>query len=192
MPKTALLIVDVQDDFCEGGSLAVPGGSEVAGKIARHVRNRPGDYALTIASRDMHEDPGAHFADNPDFVKTWPKHCVVGTKGAELKSPIANLVKERLVKVVVDKGRKSSAYSAFEAINPHGHPLLQVLKDAEIDHLDVCGLATDYCVRDTALDAAALGFETHVVEGAIRAVNLQRGDGERAITEMRGAGVTVE
>jgi nicotinamidase/pyrazinamidase len=186
LPKTALLIVDVQGDFCEGGSLAVNGGTEVAGRIARHLRNRPGDYALTIASRDMHEDPGAHFAENPDFVKSWPKHCVVGTRGAELKTPIANLLKERLIKVVVDKGRKSSAYSAFEAIDTRGHPLLQVLKDAEIDHLDICGLATDYCVLATAIDARDEGFQVRVLTNLTAAVTPE--SGKKALEQMKEAG----
>jgi len=186
LPKTALLIVDVQGDFCEGGSLAINGGTEVAGRIARHLRNRPGDYALTIASRDMHEDPGAHFADNPDFVKSWPKHCVVGTRGAELKTPIANLLKERLIKVVVDKGRKSSAYSAFEAIDTRGHPLLQVLKDAEIDHLDICGLATDYCVLATAIDARDEGFQVRVLTNLTAAVTPE--SGKKAMEQMKEAG----
>jgi len=186
VPKTALLIIDVQGDFCEGGSSPVPGGNEVAGRIARHVRNRPGDYALIIATRDMHEDPGNHFAETPDFVKTWPPHCVKGSPGAELKTPITNLVKDRLVKIIVDKGKRSAAYSAFEALDPRGHPLLQVLKDANIDHLDICGLAADYCVLATAIDARDEGFQVRVLTNLTAAV--KEDTGKLAMAQMREAG----
>jgi nicotinamidase/pyrazinamidase len=186
VPKNAILIVDVQADFCEGGSLAVPGGNEVAARISRHVRNRHGEYALTIATRDLHEDPGAHFSQSPDFIKSWPPHCVKGTPGAGFATPIGNLLKDRLIKVVVDKGKKSAAYSAFEAVDQRGHPLLQLLKDADIDSLDVCGLAADYCVLATAIDARDEGLQVRVLTNLTAPVKADTG--QKALAQMKEAG----
>src|ERR1700694_2672448 len=116
--RTALVIVDVQNDFCEGGSLAVSGGTAVAADVARHVRLSGSDYDLVVATRDYHEDPGDHFAAQPDFVNSWPDHCVIGTPGAALATPISSLVSENLIQSLVDKGRITAAYSGFEALDP--------------------------------------------------------------------------
>ena len=116
--RNALLIVDVQNDFCEGGSLPVAGGAAVAAHVARHVRHSRSDYDLVVATRDYHEDPGDHFAAQPDFVNSWPEHCVIGTPGAALSTPISSLVSENLIQSLVDKGRITAAYSGFEALDP--------------------------------------------------------------------------
>ncbi len=180
------MIVDVQNDFCEGGSLAVSGGTAVAADVARHVRHSRSEYDLVVATRDYHEDPGDHFAEQPDFVNTWPKHCVIGTPGAALCTSISDLVGDKLIESVVDKGRSTAAYSGFEALDPDGHPLLDVLREAHIDSLDICGLATDYCVRATALDARKHEFKVRILTNLCAAVNAE--SGQRAIEEMKSAG----
>jgi nicotinamidase/pyrazinamidase len=184
--RSALVIVDVQNDFCEGGSLAVAGGAAVAADVARHVRESRGDYDLVVATRDYHEDPGEHFATKPDFVDTWPAHCVVGTPGAALCAPISTLVSEKLVQSVVDKGRRTAAYSGFEALDADGRPLLDILEEAGIDSLDICGLATDYCVRATALDARKHEFPVRVLVNLCAAVNNE--SGQVALEAMKSAG----
>ena len=143
--RNALLAVDLQADFVQGGSLAVPGGLEVAAQVARHLRHFKNEYQFVVASRDYHEDPQDHFSATPDFRTTWPPHCVIGTPGAAFVPAIQNLVREKLVTTVVSKGRHAAAYSAFEGLDNRGHYLLDVLKEQRIDHIDVCGIATDYC-----------------------------------------------
>src|ERR1700716_1049255 len=118
--KNALVIVDVQNDFCEGGNLPVTGGLAVAAQVARHVRQSRSEYDLVVATRDYHENPGDHFAAHPDFVDSWPQHCVAGTPGAALCTPISNLVGDKLIQSVVDKGRSTAAYSGFEGVDPDG------------------------------------------------------------------------
>jgi nicotinamidase/pyrazinamidase len=184
--RNALVIVDVQNDFCEGGSLPVAGGAAVAAHVARHVRQFRTGYDLVVATRDYHEDPGDHFAAQPDFVDTWPEHCVVGTPGAALSTPISILVSEKLIQSVVDKGRRTAAYSGFEALDPVGHSLLDVLREARIESLDICGLATDYCVRATALDARKYEFQVRVLVDLCAAVNVE--SGQRAFEDMKSAG----
>jgi nicotinamidase/pyrazinamidase len=184
--KNALVIVDVQNDFCEGGNLPVTGGLAVAAQVARHVRQSQSEYDLVVATRDYHENPGGHFAAQPDFIDSWPQHCVAGTPGAALCTPVANLVDEKLIQSVVDKGRSTAAYSGFEALDPDGRPLLEVLRDARIDSLDICGLATDYCVRATVLDARKNGFKVRVLTDLCAAVNEE--SGRRAFEEMKSAG----
>jgi nicotinamidase/pyrazinamidase len=183
-------VVDVQNDFVEGGSLPVTGGRQVAAMVSRHIRHFKQEYAFVVATRDYHEDPEGHFADQPDFVNTWPAHCVVGTPGASLCPPIANLVREHLVQAVVDKGRHSPAYSGFEAMDARGHSLLDVLKEQRVDHLDICGLATDYCVRATALDARKHDFQVRVLLNLCAAVAPETG--LKALEEMKAAGCMVQ
>jgi nicotinamidase/pyrazinamidase len=188
--RNALLVVDIQNDFVEGGSLPVTGGRQVAAMVARHIRHFKTEYQFVVATRDTHEDPQDHFSDHPDFVNTWPPHGVVGTAGAALCQPISNLVREHLIQAVVDKGLHSAAYSGFEALDPRGHPLLEVLKEARVDHLDICGLATDYCVRATALDARKHEFQVRVLVNLCAAVNPETG--QQALDEMKAAGCQVQ
>ncbi len=188
--RNALLVVDVQNDFVEGGALPVTGGQQVASMVARHIRHFKQEYSFVVATRDYHEDPAGHFSDHPDFVNTWPPHCIIGTPGAALCPPISNLVREKLVATVVDKGRHAPAYSGFEGIDARGHPLLDVLREARVDHIDVCGLATDYCVRATALDARKFDFQVRVLVNLSAPVNAETG--LQALEEMKAAGVQVQ
>jgi nicotinamidase/pyrazinamidase len=154
----ALVVVDVQNDFSEGGSLAVAGGEAVAGAISEHVRRHAGDYAHVVATRDHHVDPGGHFAAAPDFVETWPPHCVVGTGGAQLHPRLDR----EPIEAVFDKGEYAAAYSGFEG-TADGVRLADWLRGHGVDAVDVVGLATDHCVRATALDAVREGFTTRVL-----------------------------
>jgi nicotinamidase/pyrazinamidase len=153
----ALVVVDVQNDFCEGGSLAVAGGAAVAARVSALLASA--DYAVVAATRDAHRDPHEHFSDHPNYVDTWPVHCKVGTPGAELH-PNFDTTK---VDAVFDKGEFQAAYSGFEGTNRDGEPLAAWLRDRGVDAVDVVGIATDHCVRATALDAAREGFATTVL-----------------------------
>lgn len=155
---TALIVVDVQRDFCEGGSLAVGGGRSVASRISSLLASEHG-YDFVVATRDHHIDPGSHFSDDPDFVDSWPPHCVVGTPGVELHPDLTF----RGFEAVFDKGEYAAAYSGFEGTSETGDSLADWLRAHRVDQVDVCGIATDYCVRATALDAAAHGFTTRVL-----------------------------
>jgi nicotinamidase/pyrazinamidase len=157
----ALIVVDVQNDFTEGGSLAVAGGSAVAAAISEYLAAEGDGYAHVVASRDYHVDPGAHFSDHPDFAGSWPPHCVVGTPGAQFHPRLDTSHLE----AVFSKGAYAAAYSAFEGADGAGTPLADWLRERDVDTLDVVGLATDYCVRATALDAARGGFATRVLLG---------------------------
>lgn len=181
----ALLIVDVQLDFCEGGSLAVEGGSAVAAGITSYLRGHAPAYEHVVATRDRHIDPGDHFADEPDFRQSWPPHCVVGTGGAEIH-PDLDLI---FVEAIFDKGEYAAAYSGFDG-RLSGVALQEWLAERDVDRVDIAGLATDYCVRATALDATRLGFTTRVL------IDLTAGVAEHtsatAIAEFRIAGIDVE
>jgi nicotinamidase/pyrazinamidase len=189
--KRALIVVDVQNDFCEGGSLAVPGGAEVAFKIGEvlhhwsHKDPKAADYAVAVATRDHHVDPGEHFSNNPDYARSWPPHCVVGTDG-EAFHP--NLDPQPFDAIFL-KGEHAAAYSGFEGRAPDGSALADWLRGHEVTHVDVCGLATDYCVRATALDAVKNGFDTTVLGDLCAGVAPETST--RAVEEMRDAGVTV-
>lgn len=162
MTRRALIIVDVQNDFTEGGSLAVTGGAAVAAAITRHVHAHRADYVTVVGTRDWHIDPGHHFSDHPDYVDTWPAHCVVGTEGSQSHPAI----EVAAVEAWFTKGEHSAAYSGFEgASDEHGTRvgLGAWLRERSIDTLDVVGIATDHCVRATALDAVAEGFSTRVL-----------------------------
>jgi nicotinamidase/pyrazinamidase len=184
MPR-ALVVVDVQNDFCEGGSLAVAGGEAVAAAISEHVRRHGGDYAHVVATRDHHVDPGGHFAAAPDVVETWPRHCVVGTGGVELHP---RLDREPL-EAVFDKGEYAAAYSGFEG-SADGVPLADWLRAHDVDALDVVGIATDHCVRATALDAVREGFATRVLLPLTAGVSAATT--EAALDQLRTAGVQLE
>jgi nicotinamidase/pyrazinamidase len=181
----ALVVVDVQNDFCEGGSLAVSGGTAVAAAITEHVRTSSAEYAHVVATRDHHIDPGAHFAAQPDFLDSWPAHCVVGTDGVELHP---QLDREPL-EAVFDKGEFAAAYSGFEA-RSDGVPLADWLHERGVDAVDVVGIATDHCVRATALDAVGNGFSTRVLLHLTAGV--AEGTTEAALDQLRTAGVQLE
>ncbi len=165
--KRALIVVDVQNDFCEGGSLAVTGGAEVAFRIGELLHHwsqqdpKAPDYAVAVATRDHHVDPGDHFSDDPDFDRSWPPHCVVGTDG-EAFHP--NLDPQPFDAVFL-KGEHAAAYSGFEGRARRRLDADRLAAPARRStHVDVCGIATDYCVRATALDAVRNGFETRLLE----------------------------
>jgi nicotinamidase/pyrazinamidase len=151
----AIIVVDVQNDFCEGGSLAIAGGTEVARAVTRRLAE--GGYDHVVATRDHHIDPGAHFSEAPDFVDSWPQHCVVGTSGVALHPDLDTTT----IEAVFDKGEYEAAYSGFEG-RCDGTGLAEWLRERDIDTVEIVGIATDHCVRATALDAAGLGFDTTV------------------------------
>lgn len=181
---TALLIVDVQRDFCEGGSLAVDGGAAVAAGITAYLRTHASAYELVVATRDHHIDPGGHFAAEPDFSRSWPAHCVVGTAGVEFQ-PELDL---SYVNAVFDKGEYAAAYSGFEA-SLDGVALQPWLAERDVDRVEIAGIATDYCVRATALDAARFGFSTRVLIDLTAGV--AKDSSAAAIEEFRAASIEV-
>ena len=181
----ALIVTDVQNDFCEGGSLAVAGGGDVAAAISGLLRDRAGDYAHVVATRDWHVDPGAHFSADPDFVDSWPPHCVVGTPGARFH-PALDVSR---VEAVFNKGQHAAAYSGFEGATESGERLADWLRARGVDGIDVVGIATDHCVRATALDAVRAGFATRVLTGLCAGVAPE--STRAALQEMRAAGVRV-
>jgi nicotinamidase/pyrazinamidase len=186
--RTAVIVVDVQRDFCEGGSLAVNGGEAAAAGISNLISAAGDAYALVVATRDWHLDPGAHFAAEgrpADFVTTWPVHCVVGTAGAQWH-PDLHLPEEA---VVISKGEHEAAFSGFEGHDGDGTPLSEVLAAHDIGSVDVAGIATSYCVKATALDAARFGFETRVL--APLTADVDAADTYSTLEELQKAGITV-
>lgn len=160
----ALIVVDVQRDFCEGGSLAVTGGGATAARITEHIEAHSNAYDLVVASRDWHIDPGGHFApegEDPDFAETWPAHCVAGSDGAEWHAHLRLPADTE----VISKGHRSPSFSAFEGVTDSGESLADILRDHHIETVDVVGIATSFCVKHTAMDAARAGFQTRVLAG---------------------------
>jgi nicotinamidase/pyrazinamidase len=160
----ALILVDVQNDFCEGGSMGVTGGASVAAAISAYVESHLSDYAAVVATADWHEDPGDHWSDSPDFVDSWPVHCRIGTDGALFHPQVESAFEH--VEAIFRKGLREAAYSGFEGATPesdHQVPLADWLRDRAIEEVDVVGIATDHCVRATALDAVDEGFQTRVL-----------------------------
>ncbi|MFI8517247.1 isochorismatase family protein [Streptomyces sp. NPDC085481] len=184
----ALIVVDVQNDFCEGGSLAVTGGADVAAAITDLVGDAAGAaYQHVVATRDHHIDPGGHFSEQPDYVVSWPKHCLAGTEGVGFHPNFAPAVASGAVAAVFDKGAYDAAYSGFEGRDENGETLADWLREREITEVDVVGIATDHCVRATALDAAREGFRTQVLLDLTAGVAKE--STERALEELREAGV---
>jgi len=181
----AIILVDVQKDFCEGGSLAVSGGAAVASEISAALDADARGWDHVVATRDHHIDPGAHFSTDPDYVESWPVHCVVGTDGVELHP---NLTTER-VEAIFDKGEHKAAYSGFEGTTGDGSTLLDWLLAREVSEVDVVGIATDHCVRMTALDAARHGFTTTVLLDLTAGVAAETT--ARALAEMSAAEVAL-
>jgi nicotinamidase/pyrazinamidase len=179
----ALIVVDVQKDFCEGGSLAVDGGAAVAAGLSELLANH--DYDHVVATMDFHIDPGSHFSDEPDYRDSWPRHCVVGTEGVDFHPAFDPAA----VDAIFTKGEHSAAYSGFEGADESGTTLADWLRQRGVDAVDVVGIATDYCVKATAADAVAAGFTTRVL------VNLTAGVSPtttaEAVDALRAAGVAI-
>lgn len=187
----ALFIIDVQNDFTEGGALGVDGGAAVAARITRYLAEHPNRYDQVIASRDWHDagnDNGGHFATTtaPDFVTTWPVHCVAGTPGAEFHPALDT----GAVTVQVRKGQGEPAYSIFEGTTEDGEPLPRKLDELGVDEIDVVGIATDYCVLASALDAAETGRRVRVFDDLIAGVAPD--SSVEALRRLAAAGVRVE
>jgi len=180
----ALIITDVQNDFCEGGSLEVRHGAEVASRISELLRGDHG-YAHVVATKDFHIDPGEHFSDHPDYAVSWPRHCVAGTRGADFHPDLDITA----VEAVFHKGKYSAAYSSFEGVDDDGTPLADWLRQHDVDEVDVVGIATDYCVQATALDAAKNGFRTRVLLDLTAGVAPE--STTEAVDKMRCVGVDV-
>ena len=183
---SALLVVDVQNDFCPGGSLPVAEGDRVVPVLNRYIEAFRAAGRPIVATRDWHPARTIHFEE---FGGTWPVHCVQGSPGAEFH-PGLRLPPEAVV-VSTGTGADEDGYSAFDGRDDAGRPLARVLADGGIRRLYVGGLATDYCVKHSVLDAIEAGFEVVVIEDAVRGVDVQPGDSARAVDELRAAGATV-
>jgi nicotinamidase/pyrazinamidase len=182
----ALLIVDVQPTFCEGGELAVTGGNRVAEQIAGYVRAHRADDRLVITSQDWHSDPGGHFSTDPDFVDTWPPHGLVGTPNAELHPAVSAALAPAGPDVAIKKGLHQAAYSAFDGTAPDGRTLAEVLADAGVGELDVCGIAESHCVRASALDALSAGLAVRLLTDLTVPVTAESGAAARAEISLAG------
>lgn len=202
----ALIIVDVQNDFCEGGSLAVTGGADLASEITELIADAP-DFDFIVATQDWHVDPGSHFSDAPDFRTSWPVHCVAGSKGAALHR---NLDTED-IDAYFRKGKFDAAYSGFDGLlapedevavgEREAHEsadedaesplsLDDWLRENDVEDVVIVGLATDHCVRATALDAVNAGYNTTVLRDYIAGVDEDASD--EALEELEDAGVEVK
>jgi len=182
----ALLIVDVQNDFCAGGSLAVGGGNAVARAITAYLASpASAGYSHIVATKDHHIDPGAHFAAQPDYIDSWPPHCVAGTPGAELHPDLDT----GRVQELFSKGEHAAAYSGFEGVSAGGQPLADWLSERGVTSVDVAGLALDYCVKATAADAVRHGFAARVLLDLTAAVSPAAN--EATLAELRADGVSL-
>lgn len=182
--SSALLIVDVQNDFCPGGSLAVPGGDLIIPGINQYIKVFRKKGRPVLVSRDWHPSGSVHFTAGGGI---WPEHCLQGSEGARFH-PDLDLPDTALI---ISKGmdpERDDSYSGFQAVSEDGKSLHELLEEKRIVHLFVCGLATDYCVKSTVLDALTHGFSVTLLEDAIRGVDLKPGDSEKAIAEMISAG----
>jgi nicotinamidase/pyrazinamidase len=178
----ALIIVDVQNDFCAGGSLAVSGGAALAPAINDYLAGEPG-YQHVVATKDFHIDPGEHFSDRPDYSSSWPPHCIAGSHGADFRPDLDT----RPIEAVFCKGAHAAAYSGFEGVDEDGTPLLDWLRLRGVDEVDIVGIATDHCVRWTAEDAVRAGLTTRVLVDLTAAVAPD--SAAAALTEMRSASI---
>nr|WP_295624093.1 isochorismatase family protein [uncultured Corynebacterium sp.] len=194
-PTTAFVVVDAQNDFSEGGSLAVDGAIAAYRATNTHLAGRAGKYAVLATTRDNHIDPGSHWSDEPDFVDSWPRHCAAGESGAEIHPEMIRAldyfarINPQAVRIDVTKGEFEAAYSGFEGKTEADVSLADALRAAEVTHLEVVGVATDHCVRATVLDALREGFEVTVHANQIAAVDENRGIA--ALREMEEAGADI-
>lgn len=203
----ALIIVDVQNDFCEGGSLAVEGGAAVAGAISEYIDAHQNEFDHIVATQDWHIDPGGHFSDHPDFKDSWPPHCVAGTRGAELHPDLDT----EYIQAYFRKGQYAAAYSGFEGLlapedavptgerQPGAGPdageadedaigLDDWLQSHDVEDVVVVGIATDYCILATSLDAVQAGYSVTVLRSLTAGI---AEDLEEAVAEMELGGVDV-
>jgi nicotinamidase/pyrazinamidase len=187
----ALLVIDVQVDFCEGGALACSGGARVASAITEHIKANRSRYDYVIASRDWHTPNSlndGHFPEagqDPDYVKTWPLHCIAGEPGAEYHENLDS----SLIDIHIKKGQGANGYSIFDGTDESGKSFYDLAKELGISEVDVVGIATDYCVRASSLDANLHGFEVRVITSLTAGVD--KNSTEAAIDEMVDAGVRV-
>lgn len=202
----ALIIVDVQNDFCEGGSLAVEGGADLASEISELLETAT-DLDFVVATQDWHVDPGTHFSDTPNYVHSWPAHCVAGTKGAALHR---NLDTED-IDAYFRKGKFDAGYSGFDGLlapedevavgEREAHEaggedaadpvsLDDWLRENDVDEVVIVGIATDFCVKATALDAINAGYDTTVLRDYVLGVHADTS--EEALEELEDAGVEVK
>jgi nicotinamidase/pyrazinamidase len=187
----ALFVIDVQNDFCEGGALACQGGAQVAANITAYLKSSKSDYDLVIASRDWHTPNslnGGHFpaqGNEPDYVNTWPLHCIAGEPGAEYHPNL----EASLIDIHIKKGQGQHGYSIFEGVTDSGEKLQDLIQRLGVTEVDVVGIATDYCVRASALDANRSGLEVRVITSLTAGVSA--GSTEAAIDELVDAGVRV-
>jgi nicotinamidase/pyrazinamidase len=192
--KRALIIVDVQNDFCEGGSLAVDGGAAVAARLTDYVARHGNEYGAIVTTQDWHIQPGAHFSETPDYVDSWPPHCVAGTDGSSFHPSLD----VSSVDAMFRKGQYAAAYSGFEGhlaqagdaqgSSDDSPALNEWLAKHEVTDVDVAGIATDYCVRATALDAARAGYRTRVLSGLCAGI---ASDLSPTFRELEEAGITL-
>lgn len=181
--NTALIVIDIQNDFCEGGALAVAGGNDVARRVAAHIETT--DYHAIMYTKDWHRPwphtNGGHFSETPDFVDSWPVHCVANTHGAEFHPAIQNA----LYGITFFKGYGEPDYSGFQGLS-YGESLDEVLREYDISEIDIVGIAGDYCVRATALDAIRLGYRVNLLEDMIASVGGPEAT-QRTIEEVKNA-----
>ncbi|MGO1737477.1 MAG: isochorismatase family protein [Actinomycetaceae bacterium] len=180
--RRALLVVDVQPTFCEGGALAVEGGNEIARRVAEFARTHRDAYDVVATTQDWHVDPGDHFSETPDFVDSWPPHGVAGTDEAELHPALDDLAPE----VSVKKGAYEAAYSGFDGVDAEGRTLAEILESRCIESVDVVGLAESHCVKATALDARRLGLPVRVLTDLTAPVSPELGEMARELLTARG------
>lgn len=198
MNNTALIIVDVQNDFCEGGSLAVAGGAEVARRIGEYAKTS--NYLKVIATRDHHIEPGDHFSKNPDYKDSWPVHCKAGTSGSDFHPNLLESIKPGLgIDAIFDKGEYHAAYSGFEGeasleftavgVN-YRDTLAHYLERNKVTEVHIVGIATDHCVKATALDAISLGLNVTILTDLVAGVDAAASDQALKIIHARRGRLT--
>ena len=181
--RRALIVVDVQPTFCEGGELATEGANEIAHRVAAYTAAHRDRYLTVLTTQDWHIDPGEHFSETPDFVDSWPPHGIAGTPNAELHPALADLAPDARLK----KGQYSHGYSGFDGADEHGRTLATILSEGEVTAVDVVGLVESHCVKHTALDARRAGLSARVLTDLT--IPVSQAQGEDAEKELTAAGV---